>query len=231
MVFYLIVKCFHKGSYLKYGGYIKVMEVHQWGCQMFIVIRVNFKNYGCFYVWSMDISSELKNTSLRIIKIFGDWKYLIFCSLVISWCITMSGSHIFLRCSLFVAVFFFFGADFFLGAGFLEALFIFFGKVIFLGVAFFLGESVFFSAKIRLFINYGDSLYELLIWMKLTEAMTDFNPDRKVAFNHFLYFGRSACNFFKLRSWKSPCDHWAHWSLLWYLICTTLSVFVLFHRA
>ena len=43
MGFYFIVKWFHKGSYLKYYGYIKLMTVHKSGCQILIVLRVDFK--------------------------------------------------------------------------------------------------------------------------------------------------------------------------------------------
>ena len=152
----------------------------------------------------MDISSELKNPSLMIKKYVVDESTYCFVLFLLVGVFFYLAELFFFSASFFVAVFFLFGADLFFGAGFLEALFIFLGKCLFLGVAFFLAASVFFSAEIRLFLNYVDSLYELLIWMKLTEAMTAFNPDRKGAFNHFLSFGILACMKFLIEIMDKP---------------------------
>ena len=145
----------------------------------------------------MDIPSELKNPFLDDNLFLVDESTYFFVFFLLDGVFFYSEELFFLGAAFFVAVFFLFGADLFFGAGFLEALFIFFGEFLFLGVDFFLVAPVFFSAKINPFFNYGDSLYKLLIWMKLPEAMTAFNPDRNVAFNHFLSSVILACmNFF-----------------------------------
>ena len=59
--------------------------------------------------------------------------------------------------------------------------------------AFLFGAAAFFSDIMRVFFNYGDILYKFLIRMNSPEATLAFNLDRKVEFNHFLSFRRSAC--------------------------------------
>ena len=111
---------------------------------------------------------------------------------------------------LFLAAVFFFGADFFaavflfFGAGFLAVVFFFYKTYFFLGAELSLGAAAFFSEAMRIFLNSDDSLYEFLICIKSPEAMPAFNPDSKVAFNHFLSFGRSSCMIFFISIMDNP---------------------------
>ena len=152
----------------------------------------------------MESSRELKSRSLMIPQICGGWKHIHFCAILLfSCCLILFGRSIF------------FGADFskavfsFSIVGLLDALFFFFGTALFFVAALFLGAASFLSDTMRVFFNYGDSLYQFLICMNSPEATPAFNPDRKVEFNHFLFFRRSACVVFLIVVMDKPV-----WSLI-----------------
>ena len=130
-----------------------------------------------------------------------------FFSLLISWCILIFGRIIFLRCGLFCCSLFLILCILILWCRFLGSFIHIFWEILFLCVDFFFGASVLFSAEIHPFLNYGDSLYKLLIWMKLPKAMTAFNPYRNVAFNHFLSFGILACMIFLIAIMDKPMQY------------------------
>ena len=132
-------------------------------------------------------------------QLCGGLKHLFFCAILL-----LSSYFIVFGRSIY------FGAEFsrpvfsFSSAGLLDAVFFFFGTAFFFVAAFFLAAAAFFSDTMRVFFNYGDILYKFLICMNSPEATPTSNPNRKVEFNHFLFFRRSACVVFLIVVMDEP---------------------------